>query len=170
MKNRVPLNKRKKAKILAEFELCKETDVPGWLPDEGIMPYLDRINANPRLCTLISGFAPADECHCGCVNKSYLSVAADRKAYDKLKRLTSRSDRWDKMVYQGDEPLVEHYTVFGVGGAPDPSTGAPKTGLQIIDDVETYTSVDRVWFWCLSQDMTLHHKFWEELTEMLENL
>ena len=173
---RIPLNKQKKAKILAEFELCKDTSIPGWLPDEGIMPYLDRINSNRRLCTLISRFAPADECQCGCINTSYLSVACGKKAYDKLQQLVPLG-RWDKMVYDGDDPLYQYYTVFGLGGEPEQSTGAPKTGLQIIDDVETYTSVDRVWFWCKSvphmspwEDMAIHYAFWEDLTAMLEKL
>lgn len=165
---RIPLSKKKKAKILAEFELCKNTAIEGWPPDEGIMPYLDRINST-KLCTLISKFAPADECWCGCVNTSYLSVACGKKAYDKLLKLVPLG-RWDRMVYDGDEPLFQYYTVFGLGGEPDQSTGKTGTGLQIIDDVETYTSVDRVWFWCLSQDMAIHHTWWEELTEMLENL
>jgi len=178
MTDRIPLSKKKKAKVLAELELCKTTQIEGWLPDCGVMPFLDRINANPGLVTLISRFAPASECRCGCVNSSYLQVAANRKAYDKLTRLVGEAeDKWDKTIYDGDAPIIQYFTSFVFGSEPDSVVEAPTTGLQIIDDIATYTSVDRVWFWCKSvphmsswEDMAIHYAFWEDLTAMLEKL
>ncbi len=175
---RIPLTTQKKAELMAGLAFCKTLIRPCdcgiqrcerstyWLPDPGIMPYLNVINAIPHVATMTSKLAQS-----GSDPRSYLFIAVDEKAHAYLSPI-QHTIQYSIFADKYDDELIFDAS-FAAGSEPDP---APDRGIfelcgaQIIDDPENYTAVDRWAFMLNSPHEGAHAMFWNNLVRLLQDI
>ena len=123
------------------------------------MEFLDKINANENLVTLISKKAIDAQDPI-----SYLQVGVTAKAREYIE---SKKQKLNEMM----EEFAWGSITFGEGDVPDENPPSmPESQLQILRDPVEYCRVDRFMFYIVDPEELMHEMFWHQLTTFLETV
>ena len=158
----IPLTPGHKHYVLAEFEKCKRQADKYWQPDSESLQYIDRINSVSGCVTLTSKYGDRPEE--GTVT-SYLQVAVDEEINRQVD-LTTRRIAEDIMKLNPSVSTFSHW--FESGADPEKPVCRGNLGLDITDNAEKYTAVDRRWYFLYTPrgHARQHKLFWRGLVRL----
>jgi len=149
------LTPEKKQYYLTELEKCKNCKHPDWDLDEGVLPILDAINANPNVQTILSKYSTT--------GLSYLQLTCTANVADKFMALVNDIV---EQLYQFEDTsalnvIVEPHDKPSPGGGLITNIHLKK--LDVVTKVVKYTSINRIMLRFNSLVPNQHNFFWEQM-------
>lgn len=164
------LTPEKKAYYVAALEACKTTENPYWRPDKGILPYLEKINSNPLLCTMLSKKAQKGTKETAPEITSYLQIAFCQEIQSQVKTLFKTLEEDEVWISQYDAELDTHYEAANDLDTAKEVSNQKPIGIEPADKPVEYNQIERIWAWFTSPHPKSHKAFWETISKKLQDL